>query len=128
MNNNLFELMRNSTAEERSAYNRYLFGKMRNSTPEEQQLYKKMLDKYSTVIEGINIFNMGDIEMGYCDICHKRAELQRKYYNYPINCECCGGQYHFEIVKYCKDCKPIPPHRISAIVKPIETNKINPDN
>lgn len=120
MNNNSFELMRNSTAEERAAYDHYLFGLMRNSTPEEQQLYKKMLDKYATVIEGINIFNMGDIEMGYCDFCHKLKPLQRKYYDYGINCKCCGSpRGHFEIVKYCANCKPVPPKRISAEMEPM---------
>ena len=101
--------------------NRYaaydLFGSMRHSTPAEQKEYKKMLDKYSIPI-GRSIWNM-DIEMGYCDICHKYKQLQRKYYNYNINCECCGGQYHFEIVKYCEDCTPKPPKRILAIVDPI---------
>ena len=118
MNNNLFELMRNSTAEERAAYDHYLFGKMRQSTPAEQKEYRRMLDKYS-IPTGRSIWDM-DIEMDYCDICHQKKQVQRKYYHYPVNCECCGGQYHFEIVKYCKDCKPTPPHRISAIVKPIE--------
>ena len=64
-----------------------------------------------------------DIEMGYCDICHKYEQLQRKYYNYNINCDCCGGQYHFEAVKYCKNCKPKPPEWIRAQVNPIQKEK-----
>ncbi len=64
-----------------------------------------------------------DIEMGYCDICHKYGQLQRKYYDYTINCNCCGGQYHFEIVKYCSNCKPKPPEWIRAEVSPIEREK-----
>ena len=52
---------------------------------------------------------MSDIEMDYCDVCHQYKQVQRKYYHYPLNCECCGGQYHFEIVKYCNDCEPKPP-------------------
>lgn len=101
--------------------NRYaayeLFDCMRQSTPAEQKEYEKMLDKYSIPI-GRSIWNM-DIEMGYCDICHKYEQLQRKYYYYDIDCECCGGQHHFEIVKYCKNCAPKPPKRILAIVNPI---------
>ena len=62
---------------------------------------------------------MGEIEVGYCDICHKQAQVQRKYYHYDVNCECCGNN-HFEIVKYCENCKPKPPHRISVIMTPIE--------
>lgn len=62
---------------------------------------------------------MGDIEINYCDICHKQTQIQRKYYHYDIDCECCGGN-HFEIIKHCKNCKPKPPHRISAIMTPIE--------
>lgn len=61
----------------------------------------------------------GEIETGVCDVCGEYKQINRKYYHYPINCECCGGQYHFEIVRYCKDCIPVPPRRISAIVKPI---------
>lgn len=72
---------------------------------------------------------MGEIEVDYCDFCHQKTQIERKYYHYPINCECCGGQYHFEYVRYCKDCKPRPPKRISAIVEPIEKEqKINPEN
>lgn len=68
--------------------------------------------------------------MDYCDICHQKKQIQRKYYYYPVNCECCGGTTHFEYVRYCKDCEPKPPHRISAIVKPIEKveRKIHPEN
>ena len=98
-----------------------LFGEMRHSTLEEQQLYKNMLNKMSIPIEGVNIFNMsGDIEVDYCDICHEKKQVSRKYYHYNLNCQCCGGQYHFEIVRYCKDCEPKPPKYISAEVSPIE--------
>ena len=96
-----------------------LFGEMRHSTPEEQQLYRKMLNKYKVAIEGINIFDMSDIEIDYCDICHEKTQINRKYYHYPINCECCGGTTHFEIVRYCNNCTPKPPHWIKAIVTPI---------
>lgn len=62
---------------------------------------------------------MPDMEVDYCDICHKKKPVTRRYYHYHINCECCGGE-HFEIVRHCKDCRPQPPHRISAIVKPYD--------
>ena len=97
-----------------------LFGEMRHSTPEEQQLYRQMLNKHSIPIKGVNIFNMNaEIEIGYCDICHQKKQLQRKYYHYNIACECCGTT-HFEVVKYCDECTPHPPHRINAIVLPYD--------
>ena len=116
--NTVFESMRNLTAEERASYDHYLFGLMRNSTPEEQELYRKMLNRFSVPFEG-SIFDMGDIEIDYCDICHEKTQINRKYYHYPINCECCGGTTHFEIVRYCNNCTPKPPHWIKAIVTPI---------
>lgn len=65
---------------------------------------------------------MDEFEDGYCDICHKKGQITRDYYYYDINCECCGGDLHFEIVRHCQNCKPKPPKRISAIVKPIESS------
>lgn len=61
---------------------------------------------------------MNAIELGTCDICSLNAvSLQRKYYHYNIDCECCNGDTHFEIVRYCKNCTPKPPYRISAVVE-----------
>lgn len=54
-------------------------------------------------------------EYGKCDICKKENTLSRKYYHYDIECECHlsgGKKEHFEIVRYCKDCKPKPPKEI----------------
>ncbi len=64
---------------------------------------------------------MGDIEYGNCDICNIQAPLTRRYYRYDIKCDCCNGSKddHFEIVRYCLDCKPKPPRRISVVMKPI---------
>ncbi len=99
-----------------AAYN--LFGSMRSSTVEEQQLYHKMLEKYSIPI-GRSIWNMGNIEVGYCDICHKKKKVNRKYYYYDVNCDCCGSsQGHFEIVRYCDECIPKPPKRINIMMEP----------
>ena len=67
---------------------------------------------------------MGEIEKGTCEVCGKtNVQLQRKYYHYDINCECCGCKLegenvHFEICKYCNDCEPRPPYKISAVVNP----------
>lgn len=95
-----------------------LFGPMRSSTIKEQQLYYKMLEKYSIPI-GRSIWNMNDIEVNYCDICHKKKQIKRKYYYYDINCDCCGSpRGHFEIVKYCDECIPKPSKRINIIMEP----------
>ena len=97
-----------------------LFGEMRHSTPKEQQLYRDMLNRLSVPIkEGESIFNMNEIEINYCDICHKNTQVNRKYYHYHINCDCCGGD-HFEIVRYCKDCTPKPPKYITVNIEPYD--------
>ena len=109
-----------------AAYN--LFGSMRSSISQEHKEYEEMLKRYSVPFER-SIFNMGDIEIGYCDICHNKTQVTRQYYHYDINCECCGGPHHFEIVKYCKECKPRPPKYINAEVIPIEEqSRFNPEN
>ena len=57
----------------------------------------------------------GEVEYGRCDICGNKASLKRKYYHYNVDCECHrsiddnGENKHFEIVRHCKDCKPLPP-------------------
>ena len=95
-----------------------LFGPMRSSTIEEQEAYHKMLEKYSTSIER-SIWNMSDIEVDYCDTCHKKKQIKRKYYYYDVNCDCCGSpQGHFEIVRYCDECTPNPPKRINIMMEP----------
>ena len=92
-----------------------LFKEMRHSTLEEQQLYEKMLKNLSVPL-GKDIM---ETEVDYCDICHKKKEVTRQYYSYNIDCDCCGGMYHFEVVKTCQDCEPRPPKWIHAKVKPI---------
>ena len=57
-----------------------LFGLMRSSTVEEQELCNKILKEYSTPIDERSIWDMGDIEVDYCDICHKKKQIKRKYY------------------------------------------------
>lgn len=49
-------------------------------------------------------------EYGRCDICGKKSfRLRRKYYAYGFPCECCGRNGHYEVVRYCKKCKPQEP-------------------
>lgn len=65
----------------------------------------------------------GNVEVSICDVCKKEGvSVARKYYRYLIVCECCNAakDNHFEIVRYCSDCKPVPPRRISAVVLPLE--------
>ena len=101
-----------------------LFGPLRSSLPEEQEAYEKMIKELSTPV--FNIWNSedknmsaSDIEIGYCDICHKKKQIKRKYYYYDVNCDCCGSsQGHFEIIKYCDKCTPKPPKRINIIMEP----------
>lgn len=66
----------------------------------------------------------GFIEFGKCDICKKESTLQRKYYKYDIKCEC-HSPYHFEIVKYCKDCKPKEPIETRILVKTSNLKRID---
>ena len=95
-----------------------MFKIMRPSAPQEQKLYENMLNDISIPI-GRSIFDM-DIEVDYCDICHKQKQVQRKYYHYGIDCLCCGSpQGHFEIVRYCEDCEPVPPKYIQAEMRPL---------
>ena len=61
----------------------------------------------------------GDIEVGLCDMCYaQNVEVLRHYYHYDIDCECCGGDDHFEYIRYCDKCQPKPPRWIKAIVRP----------
>ena len=67
---------------------------------------------------------MSDAEWGKCDICGHHNTVSRKYYHYDIDCDCChsivnGKNKHFEIVRYCPDCTPVPPKRISVVVEPM---------
>ena len=78
---------------------------------------------------------MGDVEYDKCDICGVEGILSRKYYRYPIKCDCCNSKNdpHFEIVRYCKNCEPKPPRRVSVVMNPLteielrefKINKIN---
>lgn len=58
----------------------------------------------------------GSIEIGVCDLCHEQAKLVRRYYHYALNCDCCLGGKHFELIRYCEDCKPTAPNRIRIVL------------
>ena len=62
----------------------------------------------------------GGIEYGKCDMCGKEAPLSRKYYRYDIKCDCCNSKKddHFELVRYCSECKPKPPRVVKVIIAP----------
>ena len=62
---------------------------------------------------------MNSCEYGKCDICGKDDYLSRKYYYYNLKCDCClsgGKEEHFELIRYCKNCKPKPPKYIKALL------------
>ena len=67
-------------------------------------------------------FGGGDVETGFCDICGRGRHLQRKYYRYPIPCDCCNKKEdnHFEIVRHCAQCTPVPPKKLTVVMKPID--------
>lgn len=55
-------------------------------------------------------------ETGRCDVCGELGILLRKYYHYDVECDCCGGDDHFEIVRYHQNnCKPCPPENVRII-------------
>lgn len=62
----------------------------------------------------------GDMETGRCDICGKgdgNTPVSRKTYYYGFKCGCHSPE-HFEIVRYCKDCTPVPPKKTTAYMQP----------
>lgn len=66
----------------------------------------------------------GCIEYDKCDICGNKDLLQRKYYRYDIKCEC-HSPYHFEVVKYCKNCKPREPHETRILFKTKDLKRVD---
>jgi hypothetical protein len=48
----------------------------------------------------------GCSEWGKCDYCEYEGPINRHYFRYDINCECCNDN-HFEIVWHCDKCEPI---------------------
>lgn len=66
---------------------------------------------------------MSESEYGMCDICGIDTNVSRKYYHYPIICDCCSTQ-HFEIVRHCSKCEPKPPKSIRVVLKPIKEKDV----
>ncbi len=66
---------------------------------------------------------MGDVEFGKCNYCGNEDILQRKYFYYPIKCDCHSPE-HFEMVQHCKNCVPIEPKITKIILKTSELNKM----
>jgi hypothetical protein len=70
---------------------------------------------------------MGESEYGKCDICEKDNYLTRRYYKYPIKCDCCNSKQddHFEIVYHCTECEPRPPRSVKVNIMPKKDAKSN---
>ena len=58
----------------------------------------------------------GEVEFGKCDYCGKEGPMNRKYFHYPIKCECHSPQ-HFEIKWHCNDCFPVEPETTKLTVR-----------
>lgn len=50
----------------------------------------------------------GEIEWANCNYCDYEGPINRHYFKYDINCECCNNK-HSEIVWHCDNCKPKDP-------------------
>ena len=60
---------------------------------------------------------MKEIEIGTCECCGKQnAKLMRKYFRYPIECECHSPE-HFILIRHCKDCEPEEPSETRVTIK-----------
>lgn len=54
-------------------------------------------------------------EIGTCEVCGtENVSLSRKTYRYDIDCWCCSSG-HFEVVRYCNDCRPLEPTEITVL-------------
>ncbi len=67
----------------------------------------------------------GDVEVGKCDVCGKKTQLNRKIYRYDIKCDC-HSPHHFEIVRHCNDCIPKEP-KTTKILNPKMTCTFDTD-
>jgi hypothetical protein len=48
-------------------------------------------------------------EWGICECCGEERVIGRTYFHYEIDCECCHGKEHFEIVYHCGYCEAKDP-------------------
>lgn len=64
-----------------------------------------------------------DSEYGFCEICGHEAKLERTYFYYPVQCECCEilgekqKRTHYEVVRHCEKCIPELPSEIHPSIK-----------
>jgi|LauGreDrversion4_2_1035121.scaffolds.fasta_scaffold215095_2 hypothetical protein len=59
---------------------------------------------------GINKYsNMRTSISGRCKYCKRISDLKIKVFMFPIKCECCNGNTHYEKISHCKNCKPVIP-------------------
>jgi hypothetical protein len=59
----------------------------------------------------------GSAEFGKCECCGKENILMRRYYYYRNKCDCCVGDKHIHMVRYCNSCIPKPPDRIRIVLE-----------
>jgi len=69
----------------------------------------------------------GEIEIGKCTVCGESKSVQRKYYRYDINCDCCSNQ-HFEIVYHCSSCDAKPPKTATVHINPLNPPHLKQKN
>lgn len=65
----------------------------------------------------------GEIEYAKCDICGGEPQpVTRKYYRYPVQCDCCNSKEsnHFEIIRHCNKCEPKPPRTVTMSLQPLK--------
>lgn len=60
---------------------------------------------------------MGEMEIGRCECCGaENVQLQRKYFRYPIKCECHSPE-HFIMIRHCENCNPKEPEETRITLK-----------
>ena len=63
---------------------------------------------------------MGEIEIGRCECCgQENVPLMRKYFYYPLQCEC-HSPSHFVLIRHCEDCEPEEPKETKVTLKTID--------
>jgi hypothetical protein len=68
---------------------------------------------------------MSEQEIAKCSYCGTITNVNRRYFHYPITCEC-HSTNHFEIRWYCHDCFPIEPEQTTLTVKTIQFARLSP--
>lgn len=63
---------------------------------------------------------MSDREEGSCSVCGEYGAVQRRYFHYDVDCDCCNGSQHFKFLYHCSDCVPKAPTKIRITIEDIE--------